>query len=260
MTIRLKIIIPVLLVLAAGLCLLPGCVKKDYINNTTNGQIDPGKASVYHDGTFSAKSQYYDTYGYGQRLTLEIHQGILTKITFTETSRSGEVKSVMDPSWQSNTDKKNLSDLYHAMADQIITQQSASNVDTVSGATQTTAAYKKLASAALDNSKNNGKEASISDINQTYNAEVVSSSDPSVTCKLSVTYKDGNISNVTYDETKDGGQRSVNLAYKQLFSGLTKKTQDSQSLANLPVEPTNPEEITDYNNALNVIASQRTAY
>lgn len=248
------------------LCLMvsTGCVQKDYINNTSDGAIDPGASSGLHDGTYTVTSKYYDTYGYAQKFTMEVHSGIITKVQFAETSAAGTLRTAIDATWRQNiTDSdnyKDLGDIYQVLTTSLIKKQQSDGIDTVSGATRTCESFKTLAATAISNSKKDEHATPKLDLDQTYQAEIPSPSDPSLILKLSVTYKGGVISDMSYDETKDGNARSLTLANKQLYSSFTKKTMENQSLATLPMDPANADEITNYNAALSAVASQRALY
>jgi len=91
-------------------------------------------------------SKYYDTYGYAQKFTMEVHSGIITKVQFAETSAAGTLRTAIDATWrQTITDSdnyKDLGDIYQVLTTSLIKKQQSDGIDTVSGATRTCESFK----------------------------------------------------------------------------------------------------------------------
>ncbi len=105
-----RILIPALLILTI-LGLSSGCTQKDLINGKDGG-IDTGTPSPYTDGTYLASSSYYDSYGYGQRLTLGVTNGIISQATFEELNHAGTAKTDSPTSWPTVGAGVSLGELY----------------------------------------------------------------------------------------------------------------------------------------------------
>jgi major membrane immunogen (membrane-anchored lipoprotein) len=254
---------PVLMGIALSLlCVLfafSGCAQDETINDKKTGAIPSLTTQAFTDGTYEARSGYYDSAGYGQKLTIEVHSGAITKASFAETSRTGLNKSQVLPSWTTGDKTIQVADLYQTLETQSIHSQ-GSSVDTVSGATRTCDAYRALMGAAVENARTGGTKTAVRDLDDTYSATVASGADPETSGTLSVTFRDGVITDASFDETKGGIYRSANLLYRQLFSGMTKETLDKQSLEALTPDPAYADEYAVYNALLQNIAAQHSPY
>ncbi|MEG1433777.1 FMN-binding protein [Eubacterium sp.] len=241
------------------LLFLTGCTKEDIINNKKNGAVDTGLVAQYQDGSYTSISRAYDSYGYGQTLILEVHSGIITKVRFYEQNRTGTLKNDTANTWLSKSDTPTLAELYNTLVTKLIRAQSA-DIDTVSGATKTSQAFKDLATSAISNAQSGSTAVSKVDLDDTYTATSSAPSETGSIGTLTVIYDGHTISDVQYDEVKDGSNKSNNMVYKQLFTVMTRETLKRQELTPITPDPTFPEEYATYNALLENINSQRGAF
>lgn len=249
-------------IVLAVLCVLlafSGCAQDETINDKKTGAIPSLTTQAFVDGTYEARSGYYDSAGFGQKLTIEVHSGAITKVSFAETNRSGQNKGQVLPSWNEGDKTIQTADLYQTLEAQSIHSQGG-NVDTVSGATRTCEAYRALMAAAVESAKSGAPATATKALNDTYSATAASAADPETTGTLSVTFRDGAITDVSFDETKAGIYRSANLLYRQLFSSMTKETVDKQNLEVLAPDAAYADEYAVYNTLLQNIAAQHSPY
>lgn len=230
---------------------------RSYIDDTDTGQVDAGTPSSLKDGTYTARSKYYDTYGFGQELVLTIRQGIITSVSFTEKSKTGAEKEKSDD-WKISDTVESLSDLYHTLISSVITTQQTA--DAVTGATQTSSAFNALVSAASNAAENGDTSVQITDYDQSYTASLPVPSDISLTEEMTVVYRDGKIRSVTFKEKNAAGEDALDLSEQRTVTGLTEETLNNNSLSTIAHDGTNDILIDDYNAALTKIAEKRTEY
>ena len=237
--------------------LLCGCTHIDTPGDVLSAaSLTQESSSKLQDGTYTAATKYLGPWGYGARLTVEVRQGIITKATFQEIDNQGNKRP--DTSWEDSD--ISLRQVYAKLYSSFIENQSA-EFDAVTGATETTDVFKALGLCVLTAATEGNTDtiATTDAYRQTYTAE----SQPNaqgLAGQLSVTYEDGVITNVTYDEYENSNSRSASVAVKQSFTAMAKETLNNQNLAPLSSSPGSAEETSRYNELLQVIAKQRVFF
>ncbi|MDO4288609.1 MAG: hypothetical protein Q4C55_05420 [Eubacterium sp.] len=241
---------------AAFLLVLCGCTD---LSNPADVLSDASLSSqadtALQDGTYTAASAYLSPQGYGSRLTAEVHQGIITKVSFEEIDAQGSRRP--DTRWEGAD--KSLNQIYTQLYSSFIEGQST-EFDAVTGATQTTDVFKALGDCILKAAASGDTALITTDAYpQTYTAE----SQPDaqgIRGRLSVTYEDEAMIQVVYDEYQNGNSLSAGVTEKQIFGAMAKETLSSQSLAPLSSSPGSAEETSRYNGLLQSIALQRVSF
>lgn len=114
------------------------------------------KKSVYKDGDYSAANPDFDSRGYKPQLTLTIKSDKVTAVNYDEVKQDGSKKST-DQQYAANMKAKTNvapSEAYSKLSQDLIAKQDPNKVDKVTGATESSANFKKLASDATAKAKN----------------------------------------------------------------------------------------------------------
>ncbi|MEG0377921.1 MAG: hypothetical protein RR614_05510, partial [Eubacterium sp.] len=207
-----------LLLIFTCLLFVSGCDRKELVNNSSTGEIfNTENTSGYVDGTYSAVSKYYNSSGYGLKMTIDVHRGIITHVHYDEVNKQG-LQRLSDPAatleWPESD--FSLGQIYTKLYTNFINKQKP-EFDAISGATATVSDFKQLAESVCTNAKNNDSSVSkVNDFVQTYTAESPAVDELGFRGKMTVTFDNDTITQVTYDEIKDGLLKSSNNPYKQL--------------------------------------------
>lgn len=260
---RIKQILALILITAlACLILFTGCSKKELVNNTYTGEILASeRPDAPVDGTYTALSKYYNPRGYGQKLTITVYKGIITKTSFSEINAQG-VNRLSAPNPKVGWTETNLSlkAIYGNLYADFMGKQSPA-IDTVSGATQTSDNFKILAEAALISAKAaNTIPIIVNDFVWTYTAQSTIDEITGYQAKLSITFDKDVITQVVYDEYKADNSISGSISEKSAYNNFSKETQLKQNLEALPLDPNFPMETARYNDLLQKIATQRVPF
>lgn len=230
--------------------ILTGCSQKDNDDHSTL----PENTSNYVDGSYSAQTKYYNDHGYGGILTLEVHQGIVTHVNLQELNREGSIRTEGEGAWLPQ--EMTLTELYAEFYNDLIRHQSG-EIDTVTGATETSETMRALTGAALQQAEAGESERAQADFNQTYTAS--EAIQPGYT--LSITFSaDDTITDVSFDTSGNPDPISSLVTNRSLFQAMEKETMKNQSLNLLMGDPAHQEEAARYNALLTEIAQKRQLF
>lgn len=246
----------VLFLLVALLLTAGGCTYSPEF--TKNDDLFNVPASSYADGTYTAHSKYYSPYGYGLQLRIEVNRGIITRASFKEINADGEERVAVSDhvSWNTQT----LSQIYASLYTDFIEKQNAS-VDTVSSATETSDAFKKLAEAVTENAVNGtNADTVVNDFNWTYTARNAVASEPDTYTQLTVSYDNDTITQVLCETVRADGSKITSGSDKQAFALLARDTLDSQSLSEITASSVAPSTLETYNALLDAVEKQRSLF
>lgn len=240
------------------ICLLvPGCSPQ----TTNSDEIFTVSDTHFIDGNYTAYSKYYNPYGYGQVLTLEVHQGIITTANYQEIDRDGNIRTEKSDAvvrWSGS--EESLSQICAELYSHLITRQSA-DIDTISGATVTSETFRLLAEAAIQNAQEgNTAPTSVNDFIWTYTAE--SAADPSTgySDRLSISFNGDTITEVVYDEIQENSSRSPSGEKRLATEILTETTMTQQNLNTVPALADYPTLSETYNTLLAQLQMQRSVF
>jgi|GEM_PF-835897 len=263
-------IVLVLLILLLVTLLTSGCVDKNLINDPTTGAINPpSNLPPLLDGIYTTSTQFYDTRGYAQQLDINIKNGIITQVNFTEISNNkldrltqeGEEKT-----WE-GLGTLTLSSLYYRLYSDLLLTQNPDKIEAISGATQTTERFIALAKTGIDQAGKGNHEPGKIVTSDTY--IIRSQTDPEgYQGVLTATFKGANLITLSYDEIRveDGKSKTKlldvdkSITYKAMFGTLVQDTLISQNLS--PVFPEgelSPEKIKYYE-TLRILKDSRNSF
>jgi len=184
------------------------------------------------DGTYFGTYETLDAHGWQPFLQFTVQGGKITSATFDYINGSGELKT-NDQGYKDRMEP--VSGTYPAeyskeLQNRFLKKQSAP-VDTVTGATSSSGNFNNLAQPLLEKAKKGDTSNLILPMNETYTAEDQPDEHGGWIGHIEVTFKDGKISNVSYDEVKkeDGkitARKSEDKDYAERFSAKSGITQD----------------------------------
>ncbi|WKY49132.1 hypothetical protein Q5O24_07430 [Eubacteriaceae bacterium ES3] len=234
-----KIFRLILVVVVISSICLTGCQENEIINDPETGEITTDESSDFQDGEYQAATRHFDERGYGQVITLSIRDGIITVVKFNEINLDGENRLWIEgpeTTWDELT-PLNLDSLYFKLYSDLLLNQRSSQVNAISGATQTSRTFILLAQFALNQSIAGNTETTYLDTTNTY---VVYSSNDAENFQgvMTATYSGETLSSLYYDEisTVTGELKSQsndinpNMDYSLLFRSFTEITLENQNL------------------------------
>ena len=205
------------------------------------------------DGTYTASTDSYDDSGFMDEVSLTVKDGKISEVTWDAVTEDGSKKSVMSENGEYVMTEDGLTwkEQAEALADALVENQSlsffttdeAGKTDSVSGVSISIGGFVSLAqecleeAAGIETSKNPLDGAELAD--GTYTASTNSYDDSGFMDEVSLTVKDGKITEVAWDAvTEDGSKKSVmseNGEYVMTEDGPTWKEQ-AEALADALVE------------------------
>lgn len=212
---------------AMSLTILAGCSKPA----STTGNSSEG--AKYKDGKYSATYNYMDGKGWKPFLEVEIKDGKIAKATFDYKNAKGDLKS-KDADYQKNMSAKvkiGPADYVPKINEALVKKQGA-EIDTITGATHSVENAKALATALLAKAAKGDTSETKLEMNDTYTAKAKAADERGWTPQVSITYKDGKITSVVYDELdKDGKKKSENTEYNTQMKAASKNGMDMKTAA-----------------------------
>ncbi len=218
-----------------------------------NAALEALEGAELTDGTYTASTDSYDDSGFMDEVSLTVKDGKITEVTWDAVTEDGSKKSVMSENGEyvMTEDGPTWKEQAEALADALVENQSlgffntdeAGKTDSVSGVSISIGGFISLAQQCLEEAA--GMEASQNPLNGaeltdgTYTASTDSYDDSGFMDEVSLTVKDGKITDVTWDAvTEDGSKKSVmseNGEYVMTEDGPTWKEQ-AEALADALVE------------------------
>ena len=207
-------VVMLLAMTAAAVILVAGCAKGG----------GAAAATAYKDGTYTGVYGNVDGQGWKPQLEIVVEKGRITRVTYDELNSSGQLKS-RDASYEQAM--KASRPTYPAkytkeLAAALVAKQKA-GVDTVSGATGSSLYFSALAAALLEKAAAGDTARVLLPMNATYAAED-KPDERGWTGAIAVTYADGRIASVVYDEVKkDAGKVTARKTEDQAYADGWKK-------------------------------------
>jgi len=122
------------------------------LQKASDGDTSPALLALYEDGTYKVEADAYDEHGWKPFVELKIAKDKITDVTFDYTNESGGLKTA-DAEYKKSMEAKNgtYPEKYTAELEQrLIDKQVISQVDAVSGATESSKNFTALVEYALD--------------------------------------------------------------------------------------------------------------
>jgi major membrane immunogen (membrane-anchored lipoprotein) len=182
-------------------------------------------AGKYVDGTYAGTYDAMDSHGWKPQMTLVVKGGKIADLTFDYVNKKGELKT-KDAGYNKAMMAKNKTNpekAYPELAKKVIAKQDAP-VDTVTGATSSSANFNALAVALVAKAKAGDKAATLLPMNETYVAEDQLDK-YGYKGKVQITFENGKISKVDYDEfDKNGKSKKADEKYAKNMKAKSKVT------------------------------------
>ncbi len=161
-----------------------------------------GGGAAYKDGTYRGAYSNVDGQGWKPQLEIVVEKGRIARVTYDEVSSSGRLKST-DASYEQTMKaaRPTYPAKYVKELDAALVAKQKAGVDAVSGATGSSQYFNALAGALLAKAETGDTAAAVLPMNATYSAED-KPDERGWTGAIAVTYADGRISDVVYDEVK----------------------------------------------------------
>lgn len=219
-----KKIIALTMITALSITIFAGCSKPTTSDKSATTPTTTTNSGNLKDGNYSAIYDHIDGKGWKPFLTVEIKDGKITKANFNYKNPEGKLKSD-DANYEKSMKAKNgLGPVeYVVKINDNIVKKGSSEIDTVTGATHSTDNAKALLKAILDKAAKGDTTESVLVMNDTYIATDADFDTHGYKGQVSVTFKDGKISNVVFDEiTKDGKKKRDDADYNTKMKAATK--------------------------------------
>jgi len=159
----------------------------------------------YTDGSYSAVYDAFDSHGWKPQMTMEVKNGKITSADFDYVNKSGQLKSEDQAYAERMTSitKKDVTpkEAGEEMAKQLKKAQ-VGPVDGISGATSSADDFNALAAALIKNAKAGKTAEVVLPMNDTYKVSD-EADERGYTATIAVTYKDGKIASVEFDEENE---------------------------------------------------------
>ncbi|KOA18420.1 FMN-binding domain protein [Clostridium homopropionicum DSM 5847] len=215
---------------ALSTSLLVGCGSSSKTAETGSKPADSTSTAntttkAYKDGTYKATYDFLDGHGWKPQLEIEIKDGKIAKVVYDSANAEGKLKTKDDAYNKLMKSKSNTSPAEYSpkLQDALVKSQDYTKVDTVTGATESSEEFKALAAAALAKAEKGDTSAAVLQMNATYTAKEKDLDKYGYKGELSITYKDGKIDKVTFEELdKDGKKKSDNIDYNTKMKAASK--------------------------------------
>ncbi|MDI6619431.1 MAG: FMN-binding protein [Clostridiales bacterium] len=190
-----------------------GCGKtKTQQSDSTSG----GGTGAYQDGKYKASFDFIDGHGWKPFLEVEVKDKKVVKVNFDYVNPDGQLKT-KDEAYnkamkaQNGTNPAEYSPKLDAS---LVKAQNGEGVQAVSGATSSSNNFKALATALLAKAAKGDTSETILPMNDTYTAIEKDFDSHGWKAQVSVTYENGKITKVIYEELdKNGKKKSEDTQY-----------------------------------------------
>lgn len=183
-------------------------------------------AGKYKNGSYKATYDAFDPYGWKAQLEVTVKSGKIDAATFDYVNKQGQLKT-QDQGYAAAMKKQantTPADASAALVKGLIAKQ-ASGVDAVTGATETSASFNAMAEAILAKAITGDTTPTVLVQNGTYTASAADFDSHGWKPQLSVTFDNGKITAVKYDETnKDKKLKSEDAGYAAQMLKVAKTT------------------------------------
>lgn len=225
-----KKLLYVVIAAALSTSLLVGCGSSSKTTETGSKPADSSSsantaAKTYKDGTYKATYDFLDGHGWKPQIEIEVKDGKITKVVYDSVNAEGKLKTKDDAYNKLMKSKSNTSPAEYSpkLQDSLVKSQDSTKIDTVTGATESSEEFKALAAAALAKAEKGDTSATVLTMNATYTAKEKDFDKFGYKAELSITYKDGKIDKVAFEELdKDGKKKSENKDYNTKMKAAAK--------------------------------------
>jgi major membrane immunogen (membrane-anchored lipoprotein) len=160
-------------------------------------------SATLEDGTYKATYSHMDSHGWRAFVELTVDGGEITDATFDYVNPDGQLKTedegYAERMGQYSDNGMTPAEASEALEAGLVEQQDPAAVDVVTGATHSSHNFQDLAAAAIENAKAGDTSTAVLPQNGTYTAEG-ELDDHGWKPVLEVTFEDGDITEVMYDE------------------------------------------------------------
>ena len=230
---------------------LTGCTGQDTINDKSTGEVYTGNPSELQDGNYTVTAAYYSPEGYKAGLTIEVHNGILTKATFIETDAAG------DPRTEAPADyPESLDTLYNKLITKLIRKQSKTK-DIIEGAETISEQFNLLSKAAIKQAETGDSTPVTVNLPATYT--ITQTWEDDTTSTLIVTFDETDtITECRYNNLDDADEETESRSNFEMMTDLT-ITANTLDPIELPATVTLTGEVslTHYNDTLAILNAFR---
>lgn len=179
----------------------------------------------YKDGTYKATYDYMDGKGWKPQVEIVVKGKKIDKVTFDYVNAKGDLKS-KDATYNEKMKavaKTNPAEYCPKFGESLVKTQDVDKVDAITGATHSFENFKALAKAALAKAEKGDTSATTLVMNDTYTASAADFDQYGWKAQVSITYKDGKITAVKYDEVnKDKKLKSEDKDYNDKMKAASK--------------------------------------
>ncbi|MGY0374301.1 FMN-binding protein [Clostridium sp. JNZ J1-5] len=182
-------------------------------------------AKSYTDGTYKASYDHIDGHGWKPQIEIQIKDKKISKVVFDYVNPEGKLKTQDENYNKAMKDKSKTSPAEYSpqLGDNLVKTQDIDKVDVVTGATHSSENFKALAKAALANAEKGVSTPAILAMNDTYTASEKDFDSHGWKGQVSITYKDGKIEKVEFDElNKEGKKKSEDEKYNSDMKAKSK--------------------------------------
>ncbi|MBL4935236.1 FMN-binding protein [Clostridium sp. YIM B02515] len=221
-----KKVLTLTIVAAMSISVLAGCSKAAPAanNNTNTNSNTTAAAGNLKDGKYSAAFDHIDGKGWKPFLEIEVKGGKIEKANFNYKSPDGKLKTD-DANYEKSMKAKNgLGPVeYVPKINEAFVKKQAAEIDTVTGATHSVENAKALAKALLEKAAKGDTSETVIQMNDTYTATAKDFDERGWKPQVSVTYKDGKITSVVYEElNKEGKKKTEDTQYNTQMKAASK--------------------------------------
>lgn len=255
-----------MLILVLSLSLLAGC-GSDETEPTDAGNEEQQETSenqeTYVDGNYNVTYSHVDSHGWRPILEVIIKDEKISSAKMDYINPEGNLKSEDENYANAMKNKSDItpSEAFNEMNERLVEKQDIANVDTVTGATGSSESFTKMVQAALENAKSGDTSEIVLPMNDTYTAAEKDFDDHGWKASVSITFEDGNITEVEYNEIdKDGNLKKDDKEYNKSMaekSGISAKDAMAQLEASL-IEKQDVESIDAITGATGTVSRFKT--
>lgn len=149
------------LILLVSMFTLIGCSSSN--NKESTSASTAANSNTYKDGTYKGTYDKGDKHGWKSQISIVVQGGKITKVDFNSLGTNGKLKSEDDAYEKSMKEKSSIGpkEFTPKLNEQLMSSQTASKIDGISGATQSSTEFKELSKAVLDKAKSGDTSATV---------------------------------------------------------------------------------------------------
>lgn len=216
-----------------------------------NGEEAAGSGPEYEDGVYFATYSHVDSHGWQPFLEIEIEDGEIAEANFDYAAPDGTLKS-QDRDYRQRMEAAAGTHpaLFSAELESRLMENQSVPVEAVSGATSSSEWFNELAAELVAKAETGDTDDLVLPMNDTYTAEDQPDERGGWIGHIEITYEDGDIVEVDYDEVKKEGRditdrKSENEEYAERYEEINDITPAEvyETLESRLVETEDPEAV-----------------